>query len=63
MKLLAVWPQYRSSSLITSNLESVWISGTLSKPVVVQGRRNKFSNLKKEKGSLEGGTKALIPQS
>lgn len=37
--------------------------GHLSKPVVGQGRRNKFSRMKKEKCLAEGGNKALIPHS
>lgn len=37
--------------------------GHLSKPVVVQGRKNMFSHMKKGKCVAEGGNKALIPQS
>lgn len=40
-----------------------WVSGTLSKPVVVQGRRTEFCHLKKEKCVAGGGNKAPIPQS
>lgn len=37
--------------------------GHLPKPVVVQGRRNKSSHMKKEKCVAEEGNKALMPQS